>query len=210
MQPEEYIESHISPQDSVLHELTRRTHLSVVHPRMLSGHIQGELLTILTKMCNAKRALELGTFTGYSAICIARALPDDGLLDTIEQHEELESIASEFFRKADLDNKIKQYFGPALDIIATLTEPYDIVFIDADKREYPQYYNALFDKALVQKGSVIIADNTLWDGHVYNNPASTDPQTAGIIQFNDMIAADTRVEKVILPLRDGLTIIRVL
>lgn len=210
MQPEEYIQAHINAQSSVLHELTRRTHLSVVHPRMLSGHIQGELLTMIVKMCKAERALELGTFTGYSAICIARALPDCGLLDTIEQHEELEAIASEFFAKADLSEKISQHFGPALDVMRSFSEPYDLVFIDADKREYPQYYSALFELNLVRSGSIIVADNTLWDGHVYNNPLSSDPQTQGVIRFNDTVASDERVEKVILPLRDGLTIIRVL
>lgn len=209
MQPEEYIEAHITPQDPVLYELTRRTHLSVVHPRMLSGHIQGELLTILARMSNAKRALELGTFTGYSAICIARGLTQDGTLDTIEQHEELEALAAEFFAKANLTNKINQHFGPALDILETLTDTYDLVFIDADKREYDLYYNALFDRKLVRSGSIILADNTLWDGHVYNNPSSNDPQTQGVIRFNDLIAADPRVEKVIIPLRDGLSIIRV-
>ncbi|MFI3295726.1 MAG: class I SAM-dependent methyltransferase, partial [Rikenellaceae bacterium] len=158
---EKYICDHINEQDPLLVELTRKTNLRVLQPRMLSGHIQGELLSMLTAMVNPSQVLELGTFTGYSAICIARALGDHALLHTIEQHDELEGIASEFFVKADLHHKIQQHFGDALTVMDSFTEPFDLVFMDADKREYDKYYNKLFDKGLLKVGSVIIADNTL-------------------------------------------------
>ncbi len=206
----QYIGECIAPQDEVLLELTRQTNLRVLQPRMLSGHLQGEFLEMTTAMIAPKRVLELGTFTGYSAICIARALGDDAVLHTIERHDELEAIASEFFAKAGVQHKIAQHFGKALEVMESFNEPFDMVFMDADKREYDLYYNMLFERGLLKVGSVIIADNTLWDGHVLKEPLPSDAQTQGIDRFNRMVGADSRVQKVILPLRDGISIIRVI
>lgn len=206
---DDYILAHTTPQDPALYELVRKTNLNVVQPRMLSGHLQGELLTILTSILQPYNVLELGTFTGYSAITIAHGLPSGAMLHTIEQHDELEMIATEFFEKAAVQDKITQHFGDALTIIKQFDKPFDMVFIDADKRQYPDYYNALFNHNLLHVGSLIIADNTLWDGHVITEPMPQDTHTQGIIRFNDMVMADERVRKVILPLRDGLSLIRV-
>ena len=201
-----YILNHIDPEDEILMELDRETHLNVVGARMISGHLQGQVLTMLSKMIHPKCILELGTFTGYSAICLAKGLQDGGKLITIEIDDELENIAKKYFKKAGIRHNIVQKIGSALEIISTLTETFDLVFIDAHKPEYPAYYEAVIDK--VKSGGYIIADNTLWSGKVLDKPAEDDFQTRGIIQFNDLIKCDNRVEKVILPLRDGMTIIR--
>jgi caffeoyl-CoA O-methyltransferase len=203
---ERYILEHIEPEDSVLQELDRETHLKVLGFRMLSGHLQGQVLTLFSKMIQPERILEIGTFTGYSAICLAKGLTETGKLLTIELDDELEDMAKKFFNKAGLQNKIIQLIGPALEIIPSLSEKFDLVFLDADKREYVDYYNLVFDK--VRSGGYIIADNTLWSGKVLDTPMPADEQTIGIKNFNEMIKNDFRVEKVILPLRDGITIIR--
>jgi len=203
---DDYILNHIEPQDEVLKELDRETHLKVLGARMISGHLQGLVLTMLSKMIRPENILEIGTFTGYSAICLAKGLTDNGKLITIEVDDELESMARKYFEKAGIQDKIEQRIGAALDIIPTLTETFDIVFMDADKREYVAYYHQVFDK--VKNGGYIIADNTLWSGKVLKEPAPDDEQTQGIIAFNTLIRNDERVEKVILPLRDGMTIIR--
>jgi predicted O-methyltransferase YrrM len=203
---EKYILNHIEPEEEVLRELDRETHLNVLGSRMISGHLQGVALTMLSKMIQPERILEIGTFTGYSAICMARGLKPGGKLITIEIDDELEAIARKYFEKAGLQNQIEQRIGPALEIIPTLEGPFDLVFIDAHKPEYPDYYKLVFDK--VETGGYIIADNTLWNGKVTGVPAIDDFQTQGIQAFNDLIKNDTRVEKVILPLRDGMTIIR--
>jgi len=203
---DDYILNHIEPQDEVLKELDRETHLKVLGARMISGHLQGQVLTMLSKMIRPENILEIGTFTGYSAICLAKGLTDNGKLITIEVDDELESMARKYFEKAGIQDKIEQRIGAALDIIPTLTETFDIVFMDADKREYVAYYHQVFDK--VKNGGYIIADNTLWSGKVLKEPAPDDEQTQGIIAFNTLIRNDERVEKVILPLRDGMTIIR--
>jgi len=203
---EKYILNHIDTEDAVLNELDRETHLKVIGARMISGHLQGQVLTMLAKMIRPKNILEIGTFTGYSAICLAKGLQPEGKLITIEIDDELENMARIYFEKAGLQNVIEQRIGPALQIIPTLSENFDLVFIDAHKPEYADYYNAIFDK--VTSGGYIIADNTLWDGKVLETPASDDYQTRGIVQFNTLVKNDTRVEKVILPLRDGMTIIR--
>lgn len=206
---EEYILEHISPENQVLSELNRQTHLKVTQPRMLSGHLQGELLRILVQIINPRRILELGTFTGYSAIAMAGGLSEGGVLHTIEKVDELESIATKHIVKAGLRDKIVQHFGGALDIIPTFDEPFDLIFIDADKRQYPAYYETLMSPKYVHKGTVILADNVLWSGKVVEQPTPTDKQTRAVMEFNDIVKHDIRVEKVIIPLRDGLTVIRV-
>lgn len=203
---ERYILEHIDPEDHVLQELDRETHLKTLGARMLSGQLQGQVLTMLSKMIQPKCILELGTFTGYSAICLAKGLEENGKLITIELDDELEEVALKYFMKSGLTPKITQLMGPALEIIPALSETFDLVFLDADKREYVEYFNLVFDK--VRKGGYIIADNTLWSGKVLEKPASGDEQTQGIIAFNELLKHDTRVEKVILPFRDGMTIIR--
>jgi predicted O-methyltransferase YrrM len=203
---ENYILEHIGSEDPVLQELDRETHLKVPGARMLSGHLQGQLLMFLSKMIQPERILEIGTFTGYSAICLAKGLTETGKLISIELDDELEDLAQKYFNKAGLQKNIIQLIGPALEIIPSLSETFDLVFLDADKREYVEYYNLVFEK--VRSGGYIIADNTLWSGKVLNQPSPGDAQTLGIIAFNEMIKNDSRVEKVILPLRDGITIIR--
>ncbi len=208
---ERYILDHISPEDNLLRELDRRTHLQLVQPRMISGHLQGRLLEILAAMLAPRTVLELGTFTGYSAISIARGLGEGAVLHTVEQNDELQGIASEFFEQArpSLQADIVQHIGPALEVVPRLGLVFDLVFIDADKREYPDYYRMLMDGGLVRSGSVILADNVLWSGKVAEPLVRNDNYTAALLEFNDMVRDDSRVEKVILPLRDGLTIIRV-
>ncbi|MEN8115501.1 MAG: O-methyltransferase [Bacteroidota bacterium] len=203
---DKYILDNIEPEDEVLKELDRETNLKILGARMISGHLQGQVLTMLSKMAQPKYILELGTFTGYSAICLAKGLQEDGKLFTIEIDDELEWLAQKYFKKAGLKDKIDQRIGSALEIIPTLTETFDLVFIDADKREYVEYYNLLIDK--IKSGGYIIADNTLWSGKVLETPAADDHQTKGIIEFNSLVKNDSRIEKVILPLRDGMTVIR--
>ena len=201
-----YILSHIDSEDDVLHELDRETHLKVRGSRMLSGHLQGKLLTMFSQMIRPTRILEIGTFTGYSAICLAKGLSEQGKLITIEKNDELQYIASKYFIKAGLQYQIKQRTGKAKELIPALNEQFDLVFIDADKREYSEYYRLVFDK--VKNGGFIIADNTLWNDKVLKDIANEDTQTKGIEEFNRMIKHDQRIEKIILPIRDGLTIIR--
>jgi predicted O-methyltransferase YrrM len=201
-----YILDHIDEEDPVLLELDRETHLKVLGTRMLSGNLQGQVLTMLSKMIQPERILEVGTFTGYSAICLAKGLEDNGKLITIEMNDELEYLSAKYFKKAGLAEKIGQRIGPALEIIPEIDKTFDLVFLDADKREYADYYNLVFEK--VRTGGYIIADNTLWNSKVLKKPSPDDAQTKGIIAFNKMVKTDSRVEKVILPLRDGLTIIR--
>lgn len=203
---EKYILDHIDEEDPVLYELDRETHLKVLGARMLSGHLQGKVLTMIAKMIQPQNILELGTFTGYSAICLARGLKADGKLVTIEVDDELETLARKYFEKAGLSEKIEQRIGAALDIIPTLSEKFDLVFIDADKREYLQYYNLLIGR--LESGAYMLADNTLWSGKVLREPKADDEQTRGIMAFNKALKNDHRVEKVILPLRDGMTLIR--
>jgi predicted O-methyltransferase YrrM len=203
---EEYILQHIDIESQWLAELNRQTHVKMVNPRMLSGHLQGRILSMLGKMIQPKRILELGTFTGYSALCLAESLPDDGVLYTIEVNDELEEFAAAHFAKSPHGHKIRQLIGDALALIPTLDETFDIVFIDADKRDYTAYYESVFEK--VRSGGYIFVDNTLWDGKVIEPVERNDLQTIGVMAFNEHIKNDMRVEKVILPLRDGLTLIR--
>lgn len=202
---ERYILQNSDKQDEILAELERETSLKVLNPRMLSGHLQGSILSMLSKMIRPLSILEIGTYTGYSAICLAKGLQPGGRVITIEINDELETIAGKYFQKAGLKNVIEQRFGPALEMLPQLTGPFDLVFIDADKREYASYYQVVFDK--IVSGGWIIADNTLWDEKV-TALANHDAQTFGILEFNKMVASDQRVEKIILPIRDGISIIR--
>ncbi|WP_320110632.1 O-methyltransferase [Draconibacterium orientale] len=202
----QYILDHIDEEDPVLTELDRETNLKVLGARMISGHLQGQVLTMLAKMIRPKTILELGTFTGYSAICLAKGLPEDGKLITIEVDDELETLAAKYFEKAGVAHLIEQKIGSATELIPSLYQSFDLVFIDADKREYVEYYQLLIDK--MQPGAYIIADNTLWSGKVLDKPRHDDGQTIGILEFNKLVKNDDRVEKVILPLRDGMTVIR--
>ena len=206
---ERYIDQHITPEDPQLTALDRETHMRVIQPRMISGHLQGKLLEILVRMLAPKRILEIGTFTGYSAICMAKGLDKGGELHTIEIDDELEDIAAKYFREAEvqMDGRIVQHIGSALDIAPTLGK-FDLIFIDGDKREYPQYYRMVMEMA-VHSGSYILADNILWYGKVTEPTPANDRFTEGIKEFNRMVVEDDRVENVILPLRDGLNLIRV-
>lgn len=210
---ERYIHDFSAPEEELLHELDRETHLRVVAPRMLSGHIQGKLLELLVRMLRPRRILEIGTFTGYSALCMAAGLDAEGELHTTEVDDELETLAQSFFDRSPHGRKIRLHIGSALAIAPALGGVFDLVFIDGDKREYPDYYRMLMGddggRPLVRSGSVLIADNILWSGKVVEPVARGDRHTQALLEFNRMAAADPRVENVILPLRDGLNLIRV-
>lgn len=202
-----YIEEHINPENEALDWVIKQTHVRTNHARMLSGKIQGQLLRMLVQMTGARRILELGTFTGFSAICLAGALPQGGHLDTLELNDELEDLIREGFERAGVADKITLHIGDCKQTLRQLRDNvYDIVYIDANKREYNEYYNLVFD--MVRPGGLILADNVLWDGKVCMEPVPQDQQTQAIVRFNDAIASDKRVESVILPLRDGLYLIR--
>ncbi|MEO6902376.1 MAG: O-methyltransferase [Bacteroidia bacterium] len=203
---EAYALAHSQPESDVLKELNRETHLKVLHPRMLSGHMQGNFLSIISKMIQPKQILEIGTYTGYSAIALAQGLTENGKLHTIDINEQLEKMARSFFEKAALTNKINYYIGNALTIIPTIKETFDIVFIDADKKNYSVYYDLVFDK--VRSGGYIIADNVLWSGKVVDLQKNSDKETLLIDEFNKKVQQDHRVENTLLPLRDGLMMIR--
>jgi caffeoyl-CoA O-methyltransferase len=203
---DDYILNHTGPEDDVLRELNRVTNLRVMNPRMLSGHLQGKFLQMVSKMVKPKCILEIGTFTGYSAICLAQGLPANGILHTIEINDELEDIAREYFKKANIEGLIKLHFGNAIDIIPSMDVQFDLVFIDGEKKEYGIYYNLVFDK--LRNGGFIIADNVLWNGKVVDLVENPDISTKSINDFNNLVMNDNRVENVLLPLRDGLMLIR--
>lgn len=204
----EYIEQHSSPENEVLQQITRSTHLEVINPRMLSGHVQGRVLSMLSQMIRPKRILELGTFTGYSALCLAEGLQEDGKLVTLEHNDEMEAAIRRNFSLSPLGEKIELVIGDAKEVLTNfaLDEHFDLVFIDADKKEYCDYLDLVLP--LMREGGWILADNTLWDGHIIDPAYDKDKQTLSLRAFNDKVAQDERLEKVILPLRDGLTIIR--
>lgn len=206
---EQYVETMSSPEDALLRELERETYLRVINPRMISGHIQGKLMEMLVRMLRPRRILEIGTFTGYSALCMAAGLDDGGIIDTCEIDDELEEMIRSFFDRSQHGGKIRLHIGSALEIAPTLGERYDLVFMDGDKREYTAYYNMLMDNGLVGSGSFILADNILWYGKVVEPVAKGDKQTQAIVDFNRMIREDERVENVIIPIRDGINFIRV-
>lgn len=202
-----YIREHSSGQTEALAWIERQTNIRTNHARMLSGAVQGRFLTMLTEMIRPARVLEIGTFTGYSAVCIAYGLPEDGHLDTLEINDELEDLILEGFNRAGVSDKISLLIGDAKKTLERLKSgQYDMAYIDANKREYPEYYDLVFD--MVRPGGYILADNVLWDGKVWLNPLPQDKQTQGIAAFNSIVARDPRVESVILPVRDGLNLIR--
>ena len=215
---EEYISVHTTPENEALESITRDTHVHILNPHMLSGHVQGRVLSMLSHMIQPKRILELGTFTGYSALCLAEGLAEGGKLITIEHNDELEETIRRNIAQSPLSDRIELIIGDAKEVLqqsglsgeaglCSFSEAvYDLVFIDADKREYCAYLDLVYP--LVPVGGFILADNTLWDGHIIDPAYDKDKQTLGLRAFNDKLKEDDRFEQVILPLRDGLTIIR--
>jgi len=202
---ENYILSHTDPEPELLKILSKDSHVRLLNGRMVSGHYQGRLIVMLCHMIRPKRVLELGTFTGYSALCFAEGTDEDAEVHTIEHNDELEDVARSWFSRSESGHKIKLHIGDALEMIPQMEGLFDLVFIDADKRQYPEYYEAVFPK--VKSGGFIFADNTLWGGKVLGEIAKNDAQSIAVSKFNDYLAKDSRVEKIILPIRDGLTII---
>ena len=203
---EDYVLAHTQNECDLLKKLNRETNAKVMMPRMLSGHLQGQVLSMLSHMIKPKQILEIGTYTGYSAICLCDGLQQGGFLHTIDNNEELENMVRSYFKEAKLEDKIHFHIGNALDIIPTIDAFFDLVFIDADKENYSNYYDLVFDK--VRKGGFIIADNVLWSGKVLDDPKKMDPETSSISEYNSKIFNDKRVQKVMFPIRDGLMIAR--
>lgn len=201
-----YLIAHSTYQGEELEWLTRQTHLRTNRGRMLSGPILGKFLEMVTKMISPSRVLEIGTFTGYSTITISRGLAPGGTIDSIEINDELEDLIREGYEKAGITDRVRLIFGDVMQVLPTLEKGYDLIYLDANKREYPDYFKAAV--GLLRRGGYILADNVLWDGKVYEESQSMDAQTCGIREFNRIVAEDPRVENVIIPLRDGLNIIR--
>ena len=201
----EYSEKYSQQEPEILQELNRETHLKILNPRMLSGFFQGRLLSIISKLVKPKKVLEIGTYTGYSAICIAEGMNKNGIIHTIDKNEELNTIQKKYFKKSGLENNIIQYNGCALDIIPKIEEKFDLIFIDADKENYINYFNLVIDK--LNNNVVILADNVLWSGKVINSE-DHDLTTNVLREFNKSVNNDNRVETILLPIRDGISIIR--
>ena len=201
----EYSEKYSQQEPEILQELNRETHLKILNPRMLSGFFQGRLLSIISKLIKPKKVLEIGTYTGYSAICIAEGMNNNGIIHTIDKNEELNTIQKKYFKKSGLENNIIQYNGCALDIIPKIEEKFDLIFIDADKENYINYFNLVIDK--LNNNGVILADNVLWSGKVINSK-DHDLTTNVLREFNKSVNNDNRVETILLPIRDGISIIR--
>ena len=215
---EQYIEEHSLPEDPLLTELDRQTNLRVIQPKMVSGRVQGAFLKMIVEMLRPRTVLEIGTFTGYSALAMAAGLEDGAELHTVEVDDELEDIARSYFHRSPHGAKIHLHIGPALEVVPSLERTFDLVYIDGDKREYPAYYRMLLERQrpqrinfppLVRSGTVILADNVLWYGKVAEDVKDSDRMSHGILEFNRIVANDARVENVILPLRDGINMIRV-
>jgi caffeoyl-CoA O-methyltransferase len=203
---DQYIIDHISPEEEYLYELDRETNLKVFGSRMLSGHLQGQILSMISFMIKPHCILEIGTFTGYSALCLAKGLAEGGQLHTIEIDDELEPTAQKYYLKAGMADRIIQHIGDARQIIPSINQSFDLVFIDADKREYCDYYRLVFDKIPI--GGFLLADNILWSGKVVDPEAAEEAQTRGILEFNDLVQDDPRVKNVILPVRDGIMMLQ--
>ena len=203
---ENYILEHTAPESEILAELNRETQHKILLPRMLSGHLQGKILEMISQMIQPSYILEIGTYTGYSAICLAKGLKDGGILHTIEINDELESFTRGFIQKSGLESKIKFHIGDASQIIPQLPDQVDLAFIDADKRQYLDYYKLIIEK--VRVGGFILADNVLWSGKVTEPLLENDEYTRGIMEFNDFVHNDPRVENIILPIRDGIMLLR--
>jgi predicted O-methyltransferase YrrM len=202
---DEYCVGHTSTENEILNKLNRETHAKILQPRMLSGHFQGRFLSMLSHMIRPKNILEIGTFTGYSALCLAEGLQENGKLLTIDVNEELENFVRGFLNQSSLKNKIEFRIGNAIEIIPKLTQTFDLVFIDADKLNYHKYYDLVFDK--VNQGGYIISDNVLWSGKVFD-PSKKDKDTVSIRAFNKKLHEDPRTENILLPIRDGLIVVR--
>lgn len=203
---EDYALRHTTPESSLLRRIHRETHLKTPYPRMLSGHLQGRLLSIISCMIRPHRILEIGTFTGYSALCLAEGLTENGRLDTLEINPEMSEIILEYFSESPWKDQLFLHTGHALQLIDSLEGPFDLVFIDADKEEYLAYYQKVFEK--VPSGGFILADNVLWGGKVLDEVLPSDKESMGIVRFNNFIEQDERVEKLLLPVRDGLMILK--
>ena len=203
---DDYVCAHTEDEPQLLYELNRETHINVLRPRMLSGHFQGRVLSLLSHMIKPKNVLEIGTYTGYSALCFAEGLAEGGKILTIDKKEELEDLVNEFIQKSEYKNAIECRIGDAMEIIPTLRDEYDLVFIDADKSNYINYYNMVFDK--VSKGGYIIIDNVLWSGKVTEEVEKGDVDTQVLVDLNKLIHEDKRVQEVLFPIRDGLMIAR--
>ncbi|MDB4636241.1 MAG: O-methyltransferase [Flavobacteriaceae bacterium] len=205
---ETYIEQHSDAEPILLQELSRETHVKVIQPRMITGHFQGRFLSLLSKILAPKKILEIGTYTGYSALCLAEGLIENGTLETIEVNPELAAIQKKYFDKSDYSTQIKTYIGDALDIIPTLEGPFDLVFIDAEKKQYDAYFEAVIKKS--KSGTVILSDNVLWTGKVVEPLDPKDKTTKVLLDYNKKLAEDPRVQTSLLPIRDGLTMSRVI
>ncbi|MFI5151220.1 MAG: O-methyltransferase [Bacteroidia bacterium] len=201
-----YVCSHTKPETALLQKLNRETYTRMLMPRMLSGHLQGRVLSMLSGMIRPKRILEIGTFTGYSALCLAEGLSDDGILHTIDINEELETMVRKYLHEAGMEQKIRLHIGDAQQVIPTLHELFDLVFIDADKENYSNYYDLVFDH--IRPGGYIIADNVLWSGKVIQEKKDADEDTLAIMAFNEKVMNDSRIENVLFPIRDGMMVIR--
>ena len=203
---DDYVVMHSEEEPELLKQLTRETHQKILQPRMLSGHYQGRVLSMISKLVNPKNILEIGTYTGYSALCLAEGMQKSGELHTIDINEELFDFQRKYFDKSIYGNQIHQHLGNALQIIPKLNMTFDLIFIDADKENYSNYFNAIIDK--LNSGGVILSDNVLWSGKVIEKVDAKDIDTKGVLAFNALLKIDPRVETVILPIRDGLSISR--
>ncbi len=203
---DDYVCEHTSEESDFLYDLNRKTHLKILQPRMLSGHFQGRLLSMISQMIRPKNVLEIGTYTGYSAFCILEGLQEDGKITTIDCNLELEDFVRSYIEKSNCKSKINYILGNGMDIIPLLNDVYDLVFIDADKDNYLNYYELVFDK--VSSGGYILADNVLWSGKVIDEKSVNDKDTKAIMEFNRYVQQDIRVENILLPIRDGLMLIR--
>jgi predicted O-methyltransferase YrrM len=206
-QIDDYVVKHSENEPKLLQQLNRETWQKIMVPRMLSGHFQGRILSMISKLVHPKNILEIGTYTGYSALCMAEGMQQNGTLHTIDKNEELFDFQKKYFDKSDYKGRIKQYVGNALDIISTIDAKFDLVFIDADKSNYSNYFHAIIDK--MNKGGVILSDNVLWSGKVIEEIRPKDIDTPALIEYNKLLKEDPRIETVLLPVRDGLTISRV-
>lgn len=204
---DQYVVSHSQQEPEILQELSKETWQKVLNPRMLSGAFQGRVLSMISKLIQPKNVLEIGTYTGYSAICIAEGLAEGGMIHTLDKNEELEDLQDKYFEKSGYRNQIKQYFGNALEIIPTLENKFDLVFIDADKSNYPNYFELIIDK--MNSGGIILSDNVLWSGKIVEKLDPKDNDTKALLAYNKLLNSDNRIETVLLPIRDGLTISRV-
>lgn len=204
---DDYIVGHSQKEPEILHKLNRETNQKILQPRMLSGHYQGRVLSLLSKMKNPKNILEIGTYTGYSALCLAEGLQAGGYLHTIDVNEELYDFQKKYFDQSEYASQIKQYLGDATEIIPEINSNFDLVFIDADKPNYPKYFELIIEK--INPGGIILSDNVLWSGKVVEEVKKDDESTQALLKYNRMLVEDERVETVILPIRDGLTLTRV-